>query len=360
MLEISEVTDHETGLVYKGFGQKGSQMAHSYFTVMSWRSDSRFIIAGAAIDPATMIGSMLEIDTETGSARVVQENILCYNGLVSANDVFYYSIGTELFALDLKTEERRLITKQPNGCNFLEPLSITNDGKCLGVYWEEAGRYAIGTVEAVTGEVNRVIQPDFLEPHAIANHAMINPVYAEQLFFAHEGSTEQIFDRIWSVNTETGKAYNLYKQRKLPSGENGEYVGHEMWSYDGEWLYFVKYSHSPLASAGICRISRGGHSSELINGDYRYWHACPSTDGRYVVADTLLDEGEGSEIVLIDLATRKSWMLCRVNRWNQHPGHPHPSFSPDNRKIIFTYANDNCDLCVGIMELAQIKNNLTS
>ncbi len=352
MLEIRAVTDLETGLVYTGYGRKGSNTVHSYFTVMSWRADSRFILIGADVDPATMAGKIMEIDSATGSARVIQEDMLCYNGLVSANDVFCYSTGAELMALDLRTGVRQLIAKQPRGCPFLEPLSITNDGKRLGVYWEEAGRYAIGTVDTATGEVQTVICPDFAKPYTIANHAMINPVYPEQLFYAHEGNTEHIVDRIWSVATETGEACNLYEQRRLPGGENGEYVGHEMWSYDGEWLYFVKYSHSPTAPVGICRVSRDGRSVEFINGEHRYWHACPSPDGRYVVADTLLDEGEGSEIVLVDLATRKSRLLCRVNRWNRHPGHPHPSFSPDSRKIVFTFADEHRDLRVGIMELA--------
>lgn len=351
MLEIGEVIDPETGLMYKGIGQSGSHTAHSYFTVMSWRADSRHIVAAVNVDPATMIGTMTEIDTADGSARVLQEAMLCFNGLVAAEDVFYYSMGPELLALDMKTGNRRLIAKHPDGCAFLEPLSITNDGKRLGVYWEQAGKYAIGTVDAVTGEVKTVIQPDFPEPYSIANHAMINPVYTNQLFYAHEGSTEQIVDRIWSADVDTGEACNLFKQRKLPNGENGEYVGHEMWSYDGEWLYFVKYPHSPLAPTGIYRVSRDGALAEPINGDYRYWHACPSPDGRYVVADTLLDEGKGCEIVLIDLTTRKSRMLCHVNRWNRHPGHPHPSFSPDSRKVIFTFADEHNHLRIGIIEL---------
>ncbi|GBG06264.1 hypothetical protein PAT3040_00781 [Paenibacillus agaridevorans] len=351
MLGIGEAIDSETGLIYKVIGQSGSHTAHSYFTVMSWRADSRHIIAAVNVDPATMIGTMVEIDTVNGYVKVLQEAMLCFNGLVTADDVFYYSIGAELLALDMRTGDPRLIAKHPNGCAFLEPLSITNDGKRFGVYWAEAGKYAVGTVDASTGEVKTVIQPDFPEPHPIANHAMINPVYANQLFYAHEGSTEQIVDRIWSIDVDTGAACNLYKQRKLSNGENGEYVGHEMWSYDGEWLYFVKYPHSPIAPTGIYRVSRDGGLTELMNEDYRYWHVCPSPDGRYAVADTLLDEGKGCEIVLIDLTARKSRMLCRVNRWNRHPGHPHPSFSPDSRKIIFTFADDHNLLRIGIIEL---------
>jgi len=350
-LEIREQLDLQTGLGYKGVGKAGSHTAHSYFTVMSWRADSRHIVVAVDIDPETMIGTIAEIDTLEGGFRVLQKQVPCFNGLVSANDILFYSVGAELFAMHLHTNERRLVAKHLNGSTFLEPLSITNDERYLGVYWKESGEYCIGIVDGVTGEVRQVIKPGFPEPHKIANHAMINPVYSDQIFFAHEGSTEQIVDRIWFVNASSGEAVNFYKQRKLLDGRNGEFVGHEMWSYDGEWLYFVKYAHSPLAPAGVCRVSRDGKLKEHINGDYRYWHACPSPDGQYVVADTLLDEGQGSEIVLIHLPTRKPRVLCRVDRWNHHPGHPHPSFSPDSRKIIFTYADEQKDLRVGIMEI---------
>ncbi len=353
-LEIREQIDLETGRLYKGIGKAGSHTAHSYFTVMSWRADSRHMIVAVNVDPNTMIGTFVEVDTLEGGFRVLQEQVPCFNGLVSANDILFYSVGAELFSLDLYTNEHKLIAAHPEGSTFLEPLSITNDETYLGVYWETAGEYWIGTVDSASGEVRQVIKPGFEEPHKIANHAMINPVYRDQIFFAHEGSTEQIMDRIWFVNAASGEAVNFYKQRKLLNGKNGEFVGHEMWSYDGEWLYFVKYAHSPLSPTGVCRVSRDGQLMEHINGDYRYWHACPSPDGQYVVADTLLDEGHGSEIVLIHLLTGKSQLLCRVNRWNHHPGHPHPSFSPDSRKIIFTYADEQRDLHVGIIELPQM------
>ncbi|MGI2296859.1 hypothetical protein ACRRU2_21675 [Paenibacillus sp. GXUN7292] len=353
-LEAIELKDAETGLVYKSIGCIGSNTAHSYFTVMSWRADSRHIIAAIDVDAATMKGTMLDVDTTGDSCwgTLLHKEMLCFNGLATADDMYYYSIGADIFELALKSGERRLVASHPQGCAFLEPLSITNDKSCLGVYWENNGVFTIGTVDVADGKVRTVIEPGFAKPYSVANHAMINPVYKEQLFFAHEGDTEQIYDRIWSVHTETGEAVNLYKQQWLPDGSaHGEYIGHEMWSYDGKWLYFVRYAHSPLGSSGIYRVKRDGSKSEYINGDFRYWHACPSPDGRYIVADTLLDEGKGSEIVLIDLKTGSSCKLCRVNRWNRHPGHPHPAFSPDSRKIIFTHADENNDLRIGIIAL---------
>ncbi|MFD0715764.1 hypothetical protein [Paenibacillus sp. GCM10027626] len=350
MLQIKKLTDPATGLSYLGIGREGAHTAHHYFTSMSWRADSRNLVVATDADPITGYATLAAIDIISGHTIKLREGVWWQSGLVSRDNNYFYAEDSRIYVLNLATNRHALVAEHPAGCPFLEPLSLSADGQWLGVYWHEEGRYTIGTVDTATGSVQAVIRPDFAEPYPIANHAMVNPVYINQIFFAHEGTTEQIPDRIWAVDAKSGEARNLYEQRKLPDGTLGEYVGHEMWSYDGEWLYYVQYPHSPLRT-GICRVSREGGDAEFVNGDYRYWHVCPSPDGRYVVADTLLDPGLGSEIVLIDLATRKSRLLCRVSKWDRHPGHPHPSFSPDSTHISFTFVAEHGFLWVGVIEL---------
>nr|WP_040948932.1 hypothetical protein [Gorillibacterium massiliense] len=321
---------------------------------MTWRPDSRQLIVAADLDRQTERCMIASFDLETGASVPIINDVNYFLYLVSPDDRLIYAEGARLLTIDLRSGRSALLAEQPDGFAFLGPLSISGDGRTLGVYWSEDGRYAIGKADAESGEVRAVIRPDFAEPYPMANHAMVNPVHPRQLFYAHEGSTDRIPDRIWSVDTETGEAFNLYRQKRLASGEHGEYVGHEVWSYCGEWLIFVQYPSSPMTPRGVCRVSRHGGEAEWVNGDYRYWHVCPSPDGRYAVADTLLDPGLGSEIVLIDLHARTSRLLCHIHKWPHHPGHPHPSFSPDSRKISFTYADSNDRLRVGVIDLAQI------
>jgi len=56
------------------------------------------------------------------------------------------------------------------------------------------------------------------------------------------------------------------------------------------------------------------------------------------------DEGTDSHgnpmsgILLVDTQTGRQEVICRFPRGQKHPAHPHPSFSPDGKKIAFTLA----------------------
>jgi Tol biopolymer transport system component len=132
-----------------------------------------------------------------------------------------------------------------------------------------------------------------------------------------------------------------------------EYVGHEIWAFDGSGLYFVKYAHSPDKPTGVYFADKRGERHAFVNGDYTYWHVGVSPDDRYAAADT--QEPGRSRIVLIDTATKQSKLLCELPCRGVHPGHPHPSFSPDSRKVTFTFSDEQDTLWVGVMDIGDWK-----
>ncbi|TXK84567.1 hypothetical protein [Paenibacillus sp. N3.4] len=360
MLTSTSFADKITGLPILSVGCKGRDTAHNYFTAMTWLSNSRHLIVHTDMNRETWTGNIVRFDTETGDVQVLEEGLTWGSGVVSCDDIIYLLNKNELYAIDAWSGERRTICKLGEHCTFFGPLSITNDGKVLGVYWKEAlhpsedaesggAEWVIGTVNVASGEVCEAAHPQFAEPYPIANHAMINPIDPNQVFFSHEGATEQIPDRLWVVDTETGEMSNLFSQKREESGRPVEYVGHEIWAFDGSGLYFVKYPHSPDKPTGVYFVDRRGERHEFINGDYRYWHVGISPDGRYAAADT--QEPGISKIVLINTATKQSELLCELPCRGMHPGHPHPSFSPDSRKVTFTFSDEHDVLWVGIMDI---------
>ncbi|WP_173219483.1 TolB family protein [Paenibacillus alba] len=364
MLKQTSFTDTITGLPIVALGSEAGDTGHLYFTAMSWLSNSRHLIAYTDMDRETWKGNIVRFDTETGHRQVLEEGRIWGSGAVSSDDILYLLDKNELYAIDAWSGQRRTICKLEEHCTFFGPLSITNDGKVLGVYWKEAlhpsegaesqeADWVIGTVNSVSGEVREAARPRFNEPYPVANHAMINPADSQQVFFSHEGATEQIPDRLWVVDTRTGDMRNLFSQKRAESGLPVEYVGHEIWAFDGSGLYFVKYPHSPDQPTGVYFVDRQGEHSEFINGDYRYWHVGISPDGKYAVADT--QEPGISKIVLINTATKQSTLLCELPCRGMHPGHPHPSFSPDSRKIAFTFSDAQDVLQVGIIDVSNLK-----
>ena len=102
-----------------------------------------------------------------------------------------------------------------------------------------------------------------------------------------------------------------------------------------------------------------GKHKEYLNDEYQYWHcaASPAND-RFIVADTN-NNGDGTvEIVLIDRYTGEATLLCkpRLGYW-QHPGHAHPSFSQDGKKISFAMKTPNDVIGTGWMDISDLIDN---
>ncbi|RAV16683.1 hypothetical protein DQG23_27995 [Paenibacillus contaminans] len=374
MLTRRTIKDTTTGLPILAVGCEGRDTAHHYFTAMTWLSDSRNLIVHTNIDRETMIGHVVRVDTETGDAQVLEEGVAWGRGVVSCDDILYLFDRNELYAIDAWSGERRAVCKLEEHCAFYGPLSITNDGRMLGVYWRECcqeqpeqgnpdsdhavpeeARWVIGTVDTASGELREAARPLFDEPYPVANHAMINPVDPELVFYSHEGATEHIPDRLWVIDTRTGESRNVFPQKKDESGKHVEYVGHEIWAFDGSGLYFVKYAQSPGKPTGVYFAEKRGERREFVNGDYKYWHVGVSPDGRYAAADT--QEPGISKLVLIDTATKRSKLLCELPYSGTHTLHPHPSFSPDSRKVTFTFADERDVLWVGVMDINDCANS---
>ncbi|WP_409342520.1 TolB family protein [Paenibacillus sp. MBLB4367] len=364
MLTKASFTDGITGLPILAIGSEGCDTAHQYFSAMTWLSDSRHLIVHTNIDRDNWKGSVVRFDTETGESQVLEEGLEWGRGVVSCDDILYVFDKNELYAIEAWSGARRTVCRLKEHCSFDGPLSITNDGKTLGVYWSERHEaseasvpseidWVIGTVDTASGVIREAIRPMFAQPYPVANHAMVNPVDPELVFYSHEGKTEHIPDRLWVIDMRTGETHNVFPQKKDESGRHVEYVGHEIWAFDGSGLYFVKYPHSPDKPTGVYFTDKRGERHEFVNGDYRYWHVGISPDGRYAAADT--QEPGISKIVLIDTVTKRSELLCELPCRGMHPGHPHPSFSPDSRKITFTFSDKHDGLWVGIMDISDRK-----
>lgn len=349
---IRKLKDPLTNIAIQAVGNPGTDTGQNYFTAQTWMADSRNIMVCTDIDESFK-GRYVLFDIETGAVETLIENLSWGCGVVSSNDYFYYYVGSAIYEFNLHTMLSRNVCRMEVGTEVYGPLSITNDGKKIGTYWKRGEEWVVGIVEVLTGEVSVVAAPGFKEPYPIANHSMINPRYDQLVFFAHEGRTDHIADRIYVADTTTREIRNIFRQQRLDTGEHVEYVGHEMWAADGEYLYFVKYPQSPLKPTGVYRVEKTGKDHEPINGDYRYWHVAPSPDGRFAVADTFEEGMKVSKIVLINLEKRTSKLLCELPLWRDHPGHPHPMFSPDSKKVSFTFADEEQHLWIGIIDIDQ-------
>lgn len=362
-LEEKSYIDPKTGVKVNSIGLPGTNTANMYFSAMS-SVDGKNILLTTAVDFQGKKGFLAVYNIETKETAILDDRYAAdyYNGVVAPGNVAFYYIKDEVYAYNINTKEKRLLARHPDGKAFYGVPSVTNDGELLALYWrsDDADKLprSIAVINTVTGEFNEVLTAEqvkakFSLPDNSIDHPIMNPEYKNLIFYARN-SAAQIADRIYLLNTETGDNDNLYKQKFTPEGSLGEHVGHEMWSYNGERLYFIKYTSSAIAPSGAMYVDKTGQESRFINGDFPYLHLGVSRDEKWIAADTagqLAGNQYTSSVVLIDVEGNRSIELANIPMWSVHPGHPHPIISLDGSKVIFAMADENDYLRVGYIDI---------
>ena len=218
---------------------------------------------------------------------------------------------------------------------------ITADGLFMSLfsYSKEEGMRAY-RFDLMKRRLDFIFSHSFPEPCCVANHLMICPTNENLFFFAHEGDTSLVSDRLWIYDARKGEARNIAVQKIDDHGAPLDCFGHEAWSHDGKSIYFVKYVLSPSKPQGICRASLCDGKYELLYSKYGYWHTSVSDDGSLIAADTS-DETGMCSVVLIDNVTGEEMLVERIRSRKKHPNHPHPSVSPNNSALVYNYKSDS-------------------
>ncbi len=370
-LKKTEIIDATTGRRYYCIDKDGAQLVREYYTANLWTADNkRFIVEDAWEGSPKYI-----YDTEKNTLQYLAN---CYNLVVSKDtDRMYYMCATagnrQVRRIDLNTLKVETVADIPYNLTGSEDATITNDEKYFAVNWEEGSdeldyaqpfgglrKRKVPVLDIETGVWNNTFHHEFVgydREGMILNHVQINPVYDNLALFAHEGTAEKTPDRLWMVDLDKNEAFNVFRQKQVSEERTGEPAGHEMWFGNGERIAFVKYPKSGnIAHSGIMTIDLTGKHKEYVNGDYQYWHCAASpADDRFIVADTNNIVNGTIEIVLIDRYTGEAHLLCKPRLgYTSHPGHAHPSFSQDGRKISFVVKTSNNVIGTAWMDISDI------
>lgn len=356
MIKIKTCRSKTSGRVYTEISDDKLCTAHNYFTVNSFTSDGKKIVLSSFENDGTTKPPCryFVIDPENGSHEYIASAKKWETGSVSCDDKLYFSEENRLYCTDINTKKTELLWEAPDTHQFHGPVSTTNDGRYAGVYWSENEANSVfGVFDTQERKMKIIKTVSFMPPFTFADHGMICPTSPDLMFFAHEGSCFYITDRLWIMNTDTGETRNLFKQKLTQNGSNADCVGHECWKHDGTGLFFVKYSVSPEGPTGIYYTDLNGNS-KCINSEASHWHVAPDRDGRYTVSDTG-SAGVESDIILTNVKTGEAITLDHIDRWPNHPGHPHPCFSPEGDRVIYTFKKPDGNLAVAVMDISDLK-----
>jgi oligogalacturonide lyase len=246
----------------------------------------------------------------------------------------FYGAGRELRVVEVKTARASTVAVCP-GEGHVDTCSLSRDGA-------ELVTAAFSGESVVHGRTNALVamrtdgtgSRTLYETAQLIGHAQFSPDGAQVLFSSD-------LPRLWLIGRDGTDPHPLRDQTRQ------EWLTHESFLNDDE----IIFTHWPRALKAIRRDGSGERTVAAFN----CWHPAARPDGRLIVCDTALpDVG----LVLIDPQTGERRVLCHPHascqgtQWalpepiwegptpegayGPQWTHPHPSFSPDGRKVVYT------------------------
>ena len=253
----------------------------------------------------------------------------------------FFTAGTSGWRLDLETlEEQELVdfaatTLREEGmvAAAMGTTSVSHDDRWWAVRFNIGKESALAIVDTDTGEHNIILHRDNI------GHLQFCPDDANLLYYAGP-----LTDRVWVIHRDGSGNRRLYRQNV----EKKEWITHETWIPGRRELAFVDWPHGVRCVNVDTGIER---QVTTVNA----WHAISNHTGTRMVADTNFPD-IGIQIFDASDGIGKPETLCYPSassigeHWNgpfpyaagpvpvyapQHT-HPHPSFSPDGKYVVFT------------------------
>ena len=336
-----------------------------YFTNNSWLDDDNVLVSEGKGRTDFSDATIYLVNLVEGTKKTIVEHCRGFNYLLHDTTLFYIR-DKVLHSIDLNTNEDKEICTCEYGISLPH---CTSDGKYISWETHKDGRHACYVVEVETGKVELAFEKSFEPPFDCTNHYMICPTDHNKIFFAHEGNTEYITNRLWLWEKDKGMRC-IAKQYLDEDGNLGDCFGHECWAPDGKGLWFVKYPVSPQPPKGLSYVDLEGNQRIAVYGKYPYWHVSCSADGKYLAADTQLRTYAGpiieglteeemslvydTDCCLINLETGEEKAVISVVTNSKHPCHPHPALSPNSKWMCFHDFVDG-QVTVGFVKLEDVK-----
>jgi len=326
---------------------------HFYFTNPSWPDDKRELYF---VSYRSGYPNLFSAEEATGEITQLTNRVDLnpFSPTVTRDGRrLYFSARDCVIELDRETLRERIVAGFDGAKLGNCSLNVAGTRLAIGVRLRDACRLAL--VELSSGQTRPLVE----KPEV--GHVQFCP--DDDMFLEYSGPTDA---RIWTIHADGSADRNLYRQQP------GEWIVHESWLGRGDEIMFT---HWPWA---LRAISRDGASVRTI-GAFNVWHSSGDRTGRWIVADT---NHPDIGLQLVNARTGERRTLChpratnRGTQWafttpakgagidtsiirGEQPeldrpprpedpasvygpqwSHPHPAFSPDSQRVIFTSDRD--------------------
>ena len=351
--EWKRFTDEATGARVLQWTASEAMNHHFYFTNPTVSPDGQ---RGYFVSYRTGYPNLFAMDLRSGELTQLTDradvNPFSPSPSRTAPWIFVSARNT-VRAIHIETGEDRELCRFET--NKLGNCSLNSDGSLLAIGLRHVDRCELAIVDTETGRFEIATRAKEV------GHVQFCP--KDHRLLLYSGTVTQ---RIWLHDRRSGRDTWVYPQK------DGEWIVHESWLGTGDEIVFP---HWPRALRAVRPDGSGLRTIAQINA----WHACSNREGTSIACDTNHpDRG----LLLIDPKTGAQRVLCqpratqRGTQWPfgkpaagagidtsilrsdtpekdqpPHPddppsvygpqwSHPHPTFAPDGRSVIFTSDRD--------------------
>jgi len=312
-LQIEPRQDNKTGVAYLRIATATADVYHPYFHVESWSADDAgFILNAGGQYRYFDIGSHRDRELSAWQKGIGAPHVSRDGKRV------YFVRGQQVCVMPLVGDGSPEVLYDVEAPWRPCEISPNGDDSGMAIMMDHGGLLRrIAYVDLKTKALTVCF-----EGHNRLGHLQMNPARRDRIMYADQHDPDN-WQRMYTVKTNGREHFPFYHQRV------GEWVTHECFSRDGQWVTFTVAQ----PDKGLHIIRTDGSDARRVDAG-RYWHACPSPDAHLIAAD--LYEGE---VRLVERDTGKfrpitpAWMP-EGRMVPQGLLHPHPCLSRTGRWLL--------------------------
>lgn len=337
----------------------------NYFYQKCFTNDGAKLIFGAEFGPQESPNwnyHLLDLKSGVATQLSDQKGENTFGGFLSPDDRYLYFVRAErqLIRLSLADLSEDVVYTVPQGwvgygtwvsnsaCSKMVGIEIHADDWFPLSTWQKFNemfhqqpRCRLFTVDLATGE-RKVI----LEQRGWLGHPQYRPFDDNTVAYCHEGPHDLIDARMWFID-EDGTNRRCGKEH-----QQGESCTHEFWVPDGSAMIYVSYKHDAperwiysldpvtLENRLLTAMPQCSHLMSNFNGTLIVGDGCGKASGDSSASNAMLTGDP--YLHLFDLKTGTTRPIARhdsswgVYKDSRQVTHPHPSFTPDEKQVLFS------------------------
>jgi len=360
-LKFHDFTDPATGVRVTRLTPPDVTCHRNYFYQKCFSNDGSKLLFGGWFDN-NWNNYILDLNTQVATQITEGAGNNTFGCFLSPDDKFlYYRQGAkEQRRVNLETLEEETYYTVPDGYKGYGTWAPNSDcTKLVGIEVVEGDLLPLTTWEQFAEQFHlkprcRLISVDIekgtstvlLDQAKWMGHPIYRPFDDKTVAYCHEGPHDLVDARMWLINED---GTNI---RKVKDHADGEACTHEFWVPDGSKLMYVSYKKGST-DRWICVADPVTLKNEAIITMPHCSHLYSNYDGSLAVGDgcdTPQDVQDAAShkvendpfIYVFDLKKKETKKVCQHNsswkvyRNDRQVTHPHPGFTPDNKRVLFT------------------------